>query len=597
DDGSSAQAPPTAQVSSVIRWLSGPWPPERRESVQAWAFSVALATNSRAEATIVARSSSVPAAPISPSCPARSKPAMRASCAAIAAERVEPAPRTRRSGTRCARSRSVPPSWTSTSTTSSPSRRPPVISTAPGPFACSASACSRISSIDVASGRPSSCAASAMFGVSRSASGSSCAPSAAAPSALISGVPCALTMTGSRTIRPRRSRCVRTASATASTTAALLSATIFVASSRRSSATASICSRTTAAGSGWVPGTRWAVTVVTMLTALAPEAPSAVNVLRSACRPAAPSDSEAAIVRTRGGRMQSPSLGVPGSIGGAEPGRARRGACSVSGEYQPRLASPCGSWNYPGPRTALRACENRSGCDDGVRSGRRHPGAGEVRMSQGPGGDQQATESGLPDFSASSSTGLPRFDDGRGPATLGAPSERALHRSRRTMLAVIGGSVVVLAVIALILSQTGFRSAREDPGPTAYPTADRSAEGQSEYVPDPEEPEIAPPPPIFTQAPTTECTVPGYTDPAPASGPRTVRGGDLEYTLPEDWGTGWYTTSLPSLTEIGADARNIEGDWYSVVNLGRVTFPEDEGGYPGLENAAVAIFQCYATTS
>src|SRR5699024_11775966 len=88
--------------------------------------------------------------------------------------------------------------------------------------------------------------------------------------------------------------------------------------------------------------------------------------------------------------------------------------------------------------------------------------------------------------------GLPRVDDGRGPATLSAQSECTLHRSRRTMLAVIGGSVVVLAVIALILSQTVFRSVLEDPGPTAYPTADRSAEGQSEYVPDPEEPEIAP---------------------------------------------------------------------------------------------------------
>ena len=218
-------------------------------------------------------------------------------------------------------------------------------------------------------------------------------------------------------------------------------------------------------------------------------------------------------------------------------------------------------------------------------------------MSQGPGGEQEPTDSGLPDFSASSSAGLPRFDDGRGPATLGAPSDRALHRSRLTMLAVIGGSVVVLAVIALVLSQTVFRSVLEDPGPTAYPTGDRSAGGQSEYVPDPEEPEIAPPPPIFTQAPTTECTVPGYTEPAPASGPGKVRGGDLEYTLPETWGTGWYTDSLPYLTEIGADARNIEGDWYSVVNLGRVTFPEDEGGYPGLENASVAIFQCYATTS
>lgn len=220
-------------------------------------------------------------------------------------------------------------------------------------------------------------------------------------------------------------------------------------------------------------------------------------------------------------------------------------------------------------------------------------------MSQEPGGEQRPTGSGLPDFSTSSSSsqGLPSFDADHGPATLGAPSDRALHRSRTTMLAVIGGAAVLLIVISLVLSQTVFRSALDDPGPTAYPTGERSGEGQSEYVPDPQEPEIAPPPPIFTQAPTTECSVPERTDAPPASDPGKVRGGDLEYTLPEGWGSGWYADSLPYLTEIGADARNVEGNWFSVVNLGRVDFPEDEGGYPGRENAAVAIFQCYATTT
>src|SRR5699024_2044324 len=35
----------------------------------------------------------------------------------------------------------------------------------------------------------------------------------------------------------------------------------------------------------------------------------------------------------------------------------------------------------------------------------------------------------------------------------------------------------------------------------------------------------------------------------------------------------------------------------SVVNRRRVTLPKDEGGYPARDNPAVAIFQCYATTS
>ncbi|AXK44401.1 hypothetical protein [Brachybacterium saurashtrense] len=218
-------------------------------------------------------------------------------------------------------------------------------------------------------------------------------------------------------------------------------------------------------------------------------------------------------------------------------------------------------------------------------------------MSQQTGGEQPH-RSELPDFSAqSTSAGLPAFAESAGPAVLGAPSERAVRRSRATMLAVIGGSAVVLLVLALILSQTVFRSVLEDPAPSAYETGQRTAEGQSEYVPDPEEPEIAPPPPIFTQRPTTDCTLPEYQEPAPATAEGAVRGGDLQFSSPEGWGAGWSVQSTPYLTEIGADARRVEGNWYSVVNLGRVSFTEEEGGYPGLENAAVAIFQCYATTS
>lgn len=212
-------------------------------------------------------------------------------------------------------------------------------------------------------------------------------------------------------------------------------------------------------------------------------------------------------------------------------------------------------------------------------------------------GEEPQPGSGLPDFSSPSSDGLPDLDAERSPVTLGEPSERTLRRNRTTMLAVIGGAVVVLAVIALVLSQTVFRSVLEEPGPTAYQTGQRSAEGQSEYVPDPEDPDIAPPPPIFTQAPTTDCTVPQSTPPPQPSGPGMVRGGGLEYTNPDGWGDGWVAHSLPYLTDVGADSRLVEGSWYSVVNLGRVQFSEEEGGYPGLEAAAVAIFQCYATTS
>src|SRR5699024_2175997 len=144
--------------------------------------------------------------------------------------------------------------------------------------------------------------------------------------------------------------------------------------------------------------------------------------------------------------------------------------------------------------------------------------AGEVAMSENrDGSGPQPPGAGLPDFSQSApgrSGDLPDFETASGPVTLGEPGERSRKRNR-----------------AVVLSQTVFRSALEDDGPEAYSTADRSAEGQEEYVPDPEDPDIAPPPPIFTQAPTTECTVPSHSAAAPATSSDAIRGGDLQYTL------------------------------------------------------------------
>lgn len=232
-------------------------------------------------------------------------------------------------------------------------------------------------------------------------------------------------------------------------------------------------------------------------------------------------------------------------------------------------------------------------------------------MTEDQGGDRQLPASGgLPDFSSQGTAGgpggaagspgaapLPSFSSEHGPVTLGEPSERARKKTLALTLSVIGTAVVLLAIVALVLSQTVFRSVLDDKDPTAFPTGPRSAEGQSEYVPDPEDPDIAPPPPLFTQAPTTECSLPRDGTQAARPAPGTVRGGDLQYTPPPEWDFPWHHDVLPYLSEVGGQGRNVEGSWYSVVSLGRVSFPEDEGGYPGLESAAVAIFQCYATTS
>lgn len=192
----------------------------------------------------------------------------------------------------------------------------------------------------------------------------------------------------------------------------------------------------------------------------------------------------------------------------------------------------------------------------------------------------------LPDFQAAA----------REPGPLAAPGPRSRSRALVVVLSVIGSVVVLLGILALVLSQTVFRG--PDPTPTAAPTSpeERTREGEGEYVPDQNDPDIAPPPPIFTQKPTTDCAVPDW-QPGADADPGTIRGGDLQYTIPEGWDHPWGSSSLPYMTETNAQGRNVEGSWYSVVNVGRVEFPESEGGYPGAEQAAVTIFQCYATTS
>lgn len=207
------------------------------------------------------------------------------------------------------------------------------------------------------------------------------------------------------------------------------------------------------------------------------------------------------------------------------------------------------------------------------------------------GGDPRGT---LPDFSSQEPAGLPDYSAPETP--VGEPSPRSRRRALVVMLSVIGSTLVLIAVGALVLSQTVFRSALEADDPAETTAGERTATGQEEYIPDEDDPDLAPPPPIFTQAPTTACTIPDSA-PAASADPGTVRGGDLQYTIPSTWTSPWDSTSMPYMDEIGAQARNVEGNWYSAVSLGRVVFPEDEGGYPGLEPAAVAIFQCYATTA
>lgn len=201
----------------------------------------------------------------------------------------------------------------------------------------------------------------------------------------------------------------------------------------------------------------------------------------------------------------------------------------------------------------------------------------------------------LPDLSAREHPQLP--DPSASAALPDEAGDRARRRARSTIIAVVLSTVVVLGVVALILSQTVLRGISGS-DPVATPQGgQRTGQGSGEYVPDPNDPELAPPPPLFTEKPTVACSLPAQADPPPRTRPDRVRGGNLEYTRPASWTFPWAKGALPYMTQVDAQARNVEGNWYSVVNVGRVAWPKEEGPFPGLEKTAVAIFQCYATTA
>lgn len=204
-------------------------------------------------------------------------------------------------------------------------------------------------------------------------------------------------------------------------------------------------------------------------------------------------------------------------------------------------------------------------------------------MTQPP----HSSSEGLPDLSGSSTP------DPDAPIEM---SEHSRSRTRTLILTVLGTSVLLIAILALVLSQTVFRSPLDDDPSVAAASTDSTASGHSEYIPDPHDPEIAPPPPLFTQMPSAACTV-GTQTSSQNQSPGVVRGGGLEFTIPAGWDYPWLNNDLPYITDASGYGRRVEGNWYSAANVGRVDFPESEGGYPGAKDAAVTIFQCYATTS
>src|SRR5882672_9232180 len=214
--------------------------------------------------------------------------------------------------------------------------------------------------------RPERTSASGMFGVTISASGRRRAFIVVTASSSKRRVPLLETISGSTTRLGARN--LLSAAATASTMAVLASMPVLTESKPMSWATASICAATTSGSMVWMRVTPTVFCAVTAVIADVPNTPRAPKVLRSACMPAPPPESEPATVRAR-------FIGPPQERVGATISNAQSGS---NGKVRTLLASRCA----PAPPhlgdDALQGARGGGdilGRDDGGHDGRA-PGAG-----------------------------------------------------------------------------------------------------------------------------------------------------------------------------------------------------------------------------
>lgn len=213
----------------------------------------------------------------------------------------------------------------------------------------------------------------------------------------------------------------------------------------------------------------------------------------------------------------------------------------------------------------------------------------------------------LPDFTAGARDagrggpgGPAGRDDTGGHDDPGARSDAG----RGPLLALLlgGGAllVAVVAVVALALSPTVFRSAEDAPddeGGTASATEEPERERRSEYVPTQEQSDEGEgeSESVLAEQPSVDCTVlENVVESEQVEG--AVRGGGLEFPQPEGWevGSDWSGADA-YLSDQSFAHQAVESGWFAVSGVGAVEFPQEEGGYPGAEEAARAIFQCALT--
>lgn len=218
-----------------------------------------------------------------------------------------------------------------------------------------------------------------------------------------------------------------------------------------------------------------------------------------------------------------------------------------------------------------------------------------IGMPGGPSGPGQ--QPSLPDF-----RGAPTGPAGGASGPSVEPPKPP--SSRRGMVLGIAGGCVLLLVLVLVASLVLWRTVISPRlgEPTAGPATassdtptETASEPHGEYIPGGDETASEGPPPTITEKPSRLCEFAEEVE-KETQVEGMVRGGGLEYEIQQGWSIAidWGDQDA-YVVGTASSSQEVENWWYSVASLGWVEFPDDEGGYPGAQEAARTILQCDIT--
>ncbi|WP_058234871.1 hypothetical protein [Devriesea agamarum] len=205
--------------------------------------------------------------------------------------------------------------------------------------------------------------------------------------------------------------------------------------------------------------------------------------------------------------------------------------------------------------------------------------------------------SGLPPVDPEDS-GTPELPDLFAERSPHGPALRALeirHTKRHNMVKLFLFMASLFLVLGVLLSQCAPGSSTNSNHPKNWVSEQPIAhQREPEYIPNPEDPLLQPPPLVFTEQPTSPCPSTSSVPTTPQT-PDETRGGALSFHNPPGFSQAWAHRDIPYTQDHNGVARHVEKNWFSAIGVAEVSW--QGGPYPGNEKAAAALFQCYATSA